>query len=301
MNNYDVIIIGASCAGLTAGIYTGRRALKTLIISKDIGGQAATTFDIENYPGIDKTTGPDLMRAMQKQAEKFGAEIVIAEVTSIEKKENFIVRSTAGEYEATAVILSFGLTHRKLGVPGEKELTGHGVAYCTTCDAPFYKNKVVGVVGSGNAAFETAKYLATICKQVYLFARGAELRADDALSSEVKESGKVEIILNTTVKEIKGTKKVDSVIITTGGEDKELPLDGLFIDVGYALESGFVKDFVKTDERGFIIIDNENKTSVDGVFAAGDVTTVPWKQTVIAAGEGAKAALSVVRWVKSKK
>ncbi|MFH0987800.1 MAG: FAD-dependent oxidoreductase, partial [Parcubacteria group bacterium] len=166
---------------------------------------------------------------------------------------------------------------------------------------PFFKNKVTAVVGSANAAFETAKYLSTICKKVYMFVRSAQLGADPVLSDEVKQSANVEIILNASVKEIKGGKKVESVILSVGSEEKEVALDGLFIDVGYALDTAFIKDFVKTDERGFIVIDNENKTSVDGVFGAGDVTTVPFKQTVIAAGEGAKAALSAVRWIKTLK
>ncbi|MFH0779878.1 MAG: FAD-dependent oxidoreductase [Parcubacteria group bacterium] len=301
MNKYDAIIIGGSCAGLTAGIYTGRRLLKTLIISKDIGGQAAMTFEIENYPGVDKTTGPELMKKMQAQAERFGAEIKIGEATAVEKnKGGFIVKSSVGDFESTAVILAFGLGHKTLSVPGEKELTGRGVAYCATCDAPFFKNKTTGVVGGANSAFETAEYLSSICKKVYIFNRSGELKAEKALVDRVSKAENVEIILNANIEKINGAKKVESVDIDIKGEKKNIALDGLFIDIGWSPNTEFVKDLVKTDESGFIVIDNENKTSVQGIFAAGDVTTVPFKQTVIAAGEGAKAGISAGKWIKKK-
>lgn len=302
MHKYDVIIIGGSCAGLTAAIYTGRRLLKTLIISKDIGGQAVMTFEIENFPGVGSATGPDLINKMQEQAERFGAEIKIGEALSVEKNtDGFIVNTSIGEFESTAVILAFGLSHRELNVPGEKELTGRGVAYCATCDAPFFKNKITGVVGGANSAFETAEYLSSICKKVYVFNRSAELKAEKALVERVSRMPNVEILLETTIDKINGAKKVESVDVNSKGETKNIALDGLFIDIGWSPNTEFVKDLVKTDEQGFIVIDNENKTSVPGIFAAGDVTIVPFKQTVIAAGEGAKAGISAGKWIKQQK
>jgi len=169
---YDVIIVGGASAGLTAAIYSARRALKTLVLSKDVGGQAAYATIIENYPGFESVPGPELMLKFKAQAEKAGAEFKMAEVTKIEKKENiFSVTTSVGEFSAKALILSFGLEHRRLNIPGEKELTGRGVTYCATCDGPLFKNKTVGIVGGGNSAFDAAESLSGICTKVYLFVR----------------------------------------------------------------------------------------------------------------------------------
>ncbi|MEK7159518.1 MAG: FAD-dependent oxidoreductase, partial [Patescibacteria group bacterium] len=299
MKKYDLIIIGGACAGLTAGLYGARRGLKTLILTKDIGGQAGITFEIENYPGTGKVNGYELMMNFKKQAEDAGAEIQIAEVNEIESREGaFVVKSSVGEYEASSLILAFGLEHRKLGVIGEKEFLGKGVTYCATCDGPLYKRKTVAVVGGGNSAFDAAEYLSGLCKKVYLIHRSDKFRADQVLIDVVKNKSNIEVMVNTEIAEIVGKERVEKVIFKNG---QELQLDGVFIEIGYSPKTDFIKDLVKLDEIGQVIIDKEGKTNVPGIFGAGDVTDTVFKQVVISAGEGAKASLSAARYLQSSK
>jgi thioredoxin reductase (NADPH) len=298
MNKYDVIILGGACAGLTAGLYTGRRALKTLILTKDIGGQAAITHEIENYPGTGKINGFDLMTNFRKQAEESGAEIKIGEATALEiKKGKFLVQSSIGEFELASVILAFGLEHRKLGVPGEKEFIGKGVTYCATCDGPLFKGKTVAIVGGGNSAFDAAEYLSGLCKKVYLIHRSDKFRAEQVLIDIVKSKSNVEIITKAEIAEIVGKERVEKAILRNG---EVLKLDGVFIEIGYQPKTDFIKDLVKLDSIGQVIIDKEGKTNVPGIFGAGDVTDTVFKQVIISAGEGAKAALSAARYLQSK-
>jgi len=301
---YDVIIVGGACAGLTAGLYAGRRALKALIITKDIGGQAAITTEIENYPGTGNIGGPVLMNKFKEQAEKAGAEIKFAEVMKIEKNnDGFVVKTTDGDLEALTVILAFGLKHREIGVPGERELTGRGVTYCATCDGPLFKGKTVAVVGGGNSAFDAADYLGEMCENVYLIHHSDQYRAEKPLIEAVQAKVNIEILNFTKVNQVVGEKKLEKVIIENVKDNstKELPLNGLFIEIGYQTQTDFVKELVNLDERGYIITDNQGLTSVPGVFAAGDVTNTPYKQVVISAGEGAKAALSAAKYVQNLK
>ena len=298
MKKYDIIIIGGACAGLTAGLYAARRALKTLILTKDVGGQAAITDEIENYPGVGRINGFELMTNFRKQAEEAGAEIKMAEVNSIESVENrFSVKSSAGEFEATSLILAFGLEHRKLGVTGENEFYGRGVTYCATCDGPLFKGKTVAIVGGGNSAFDAAEYLSGLCKKVYLIHRSDKFRAEQVLIDIVKSKSNVEIITKAEIAEIVGKERVEKAILRNG---EVLKLDGVFIEIGYQPKTDFIKDLVKLDSIGQVIIDKEGKTNVPGIFGAGDVTDTPFKQVVISAGEGAKAALSAARYLQSK-
>jgi len=279
MQKYDVIIIGGACAGLSAALYTARRALKTIVLTRDIGGQAAITTEIENYPGTGSILGPELMNKFKDQAENAGAEIKLTQITSIRKEgDEYIVTDGTDEYQAPALILAFGLTHRVLSVPGEKELTGRGVAYCATCDGPLFKNKIVAVVGGGNSALEAVDYLSDLCQKVYMFVRGDKFRADETeMLEQVQNKANVEIRFNTSITEIVGEKKVEKVKLNDNSELEAL------------------------DERGQIIVDQQGKTLTPGVFAAGDVTNTPFKQAVISAGDGAKAALSASRYVKNLK
>ena len=296
MEKYDVIIIGAACAGLSAGLYAGRRALKTLILSKDIGGQAAITAEIENYPGAGTVAGSVLMLKFKEQAEKVGAKIILDGVTKIEKAGNeFVVFTEKEQYGALSIILAFGLSHRQLNVPGEKELTGRGVAYCATCDGPLFRGKTVAVVGGGNSAFDAADYLGELCEKVYVLVRTDKFRADQVLIDSVKARKNVEIITNVQIKEIVGAKRVEKIILNSGSE---LVLQGVFIEAGYEPQTKFLGDLVQLDDRGQIVVDMEARTSEPGIFAAGDVTNVIFKQAVISAGEGAKAALSAARYVQ---
>jgi len=300
MQKYDVIVVGGACAGLSAALYTSRRALKTIVLTRDIGGQAAITTEIENYPGTGSILGPVLMDKFKEQAENAGAEIKLTQITGIIKEgDEYVVIDGFEQYKASALILAFGLTHRTLGVPGEKELTGRGVAYCATCDGPLFKNKTVAVVGGGNSALEATDYLSDICQKVYMFVRGDNFRADEVdMLEQVKNKANVEIRFNTSITEVVGEKRVEKVKLNDGSE---LELNGVFVEIGYATQTDFLKNLVELDVRGQIIVDQEGKTSAPGIFAAGDVTNVPFKQAVISAGDGAKAALSASRYVKNLK
>lgn len=297
---YDVIIIGGAPAGLTAAIYTCRRALKTLIITKDIGGQAALTAEIENYPGVDLIDGFSLMQKFKKGAENFGAEILTNEAIGIEKEKSlFKVKTKDKEFKTKTVILSFGLVTRELAVPGEEELKNKGVSYCATCDGPLFKDKIVAVVGGGNSALEAAEYLSNICQKIYLIHRRDEFRGESVLVDKVKKMDNIEMVLNSQVKEIKGENAVKSILIEEkSGNRKEINVDGIFIEIGYEAKTGFVKDLVELDEKGQIKVDKDCRTSAKGIFAAGDVTDVNYKQLVISAGQGATAALSAAKYIQ---
>ena len=307
MKKYDVIIIGGACAGLSAALYTARRELKTVVLTKDIGGQLSLTTEVENYPGFLSVKGPELALKFQEQAKNAGAEIKFEEVMEVIKNgESYIVKTKDEEYESAAVILSFGLKQRQLGVAGEKELTGRGVVYCATCDGPLFKGKTVAVVGGGNSAFDAADYLSTLAEKVYLLIRRDVYRAEDVLVDAFKSAENIEIKNFTEIKEIIGNNKVEKVKLINNQtkEESELELDGVFVEIGWESQMQKIKglaDLVKTNERGFIVVDNESKTSTEGIWAAGDVTNTPFKQAVISAGEGAKAAMSVAVYLQRKR
>lgn len=300
-NKYDVVIIGAGVSGLSAGIYTCRRSLKTLIISKDIGGQALIAKGIENYPGIEKSSGADLVQKVLEQAQHFGAEIVLDEVKFIMKKGEgeFLVGTLQGEYWAKAVIIASGKIARDLNVPGEDRFKGSGVSYCATCDAPLYKGKKVLVVGDGNYAYDAAILLSKYASEVHLVTKRKELLGEEETVNLVKEAKNVIIHYDTNVKEVKGTFKVMSVILESVGKNVfELPIDGVFVELGYEIKVEPFKNLVALDERKQIVISSKNETSTQGVFASGDVTNTPFKQFVISASEGAKAALSAYEYIQ---
>lgn len=304
---YDVIIVGAGPAGLTAAIYAGRRTLKTLVISKDLGGQLTLTTKIENYPGIDLTDGVTLAQNLLKQAQKFGAEIVYQEVRTIKKEnEHFFVSTADKNYLTRAVILAFGSTPRSLGIPGEAEFTGKGVSYCATCDAPLFRGKDVIVVGGGNSALDAALLLAKIAHQVYLIHRRDEFRGDEITQEGLKQAKNVKIILDSQVTEVKGNEFVESVLIKKNGEakEKELNVEGVFIEIGYQAKTDWVSNLVELNQNGEIVVDKDCSTTQEGIFACGDVTDTPDKQIVIAAGQGAEATLKAYKYlskIKGKK
>ncbi|HCC23369.1 TPA: thioredoxin reductase [Candidatus Falkowbacteria bacterium] len=304
MDKYDVIIIGGACAGMSAALYTSRRALKTLVVTTTIGGQLALTTEVENYPGILSVTGPELARKLKEQAEKSGAMIKIGQALDVIKAEDgYVIKTSIGDFEAKAVILAFGLKQRQIGVPGEKELTGRGVAYCATCDAPFFKNKKVGVVGGGNSAFDAAEYLSRIASEVHLFVRSDKYRAEQTLVNAVQQAKNIVIHNYTDIKEFIGSNKLEKVMLVNNqsNEKSELALDGVFIEIGWESQTkkiGGVADLVKLDERGYVVVDNQSRTSTPGIYAAGDVTDTPFKQAVISAGEGAKAAMSAAKYLQ---
>jgi len=299
---WDVLIIGAGPAGFTAAIYAARFGLDTLIISKDLGGNMALTDLIENYPGFPEgISGSELTNRMHEQVKKLGVDVVFDEVERVDPTEcayyegpcRFAVRTKNGkEYKAKTIIIAVGAAPRKLHVPGEDEFIGKGVSYCATCDGPLFKGKKVIVVGGGNTALQEALYLKSIGVDVTLVHRRDQFRADKILQDRFKESG-IPAILNTVVTEIKGKDKVEAVKLKNRvtGEETEMPVDGVFIFIGYEPKTDFVKHLGITDEYGYIPVDMHMRTKVKGIFAAGDITNV-FKQIAVAVGQGAIAANS---------
>ncbi|MFH1590190.1 MAG: thioredoxin-disulfide reductase [archaeon] len=304
--SYDVIIIGGGAAGMTAGLYTGRKNLKTLIISMDVGGQTSIPSNIENYPGFEGINGYELMTKFQMQAMKWGAEMITGKVKIAEKNKDgtFKLTLSSGEtYESRALILAFGKTPRSMDIPGEEKFMGRGVSTCTTCDAPLYKDRTVAVIGGGNSALGGAWELSSIAKKTYLIHRRDEFRGDEVEEERVKKTDNVEIILNHVPVEVKGDKFVEGLVIedVNTKKQKTLKVDGVFVEIGFKVDSEFVGKLVKRNELNEVIINNRNETSQPGIFAAGDVSDVQFKQTVISAGDGAKAALQCYHYLTNAK
>lgn len=302
MDKYDVIIVGAGAAGLTAALYATRRRLKTLVLSLDLGGQTATTMNIENYPGVDFSTGPDLMNNFAGQAKKFGAKLELDEVDTIKSRgsEFEVTTQSKKTYLTRSIILAIGKRPRHLDVPGEEEFRNKGVVYCATCDAPLFEGKTVAVVGGGSAAFDAALLLAKISPKVYLIHRRSEFRAEGVLVERVRQESRIELIPDSEIGNIKGSDFVTSIELKTPDGRQELAVEGVFVEIGQVVGSDFIKDLVKLSDAGEVVIDELNQTSTPGVFAAGDATTVPFKQTVISAGEGAKAALAAYNYLQGR-
>ncbi|MCL7394647.1 MAG: FAD-dependent oxidoreductase [Thaumarchaeota archaeon] len=298
---YDIIIVGGGAAGLTAALYATRQGLKTLVVAKDIGGQLTLASQIENYPGIKALAGLELAQSIKEQAEEFGAEFVYDEAIGISQLDNAFRISTkvSGDYDALAVILAFGKTPRSLGVPGEDRLVGRGVSYCAICDAPLFRGKKVAVVGWGEHAFKAVKVLRAYGNKVYIIHRGEAKLTDEELVRE-SESMNVVYMPNSVVLEIKGDTRVRSIVLKNAktGEEGELEVDGVFVEMGYTAKTDWVKGFVQLNENGEIVTDKLGMTSRPGVFAAGDVTDILYKQAVIAAAQGAIAALSAYNYIQ---
>lgn len=303
---YDVIIIGSGPAGLTAGIYTTRDRLKTLIIAgAQWGGQLQLTTLVENFPGFpDGIQGPDLMSAMRKQTEGFGAEIIDSNFSSADfSKSPFKITAGGKKYMGRSIIIATGTNNQWLGVPGEKEKIGHGVAACAPCDAPFFKNKNVIVVGGGNAAMEEALVLANFAKEVNIvYRQEAFKRASQMILEKIKSNPKIKTIYNAEIMEVLGENKVEKVKLKNTKTNKvsEMPIDGIFIAIRRAPNSESFKGIEK-DEEGYIKANGFIKTNVAGVFVAGDVHNRYYQQAIVAAGFGAMAALEVKRWLDSLK
>ena len=303
MEKYDIIIIGAGPGGLTAGIYAGRQGTKNLIIDRDLaGGIGREVPEMENYPGFDNISGLELIEKMKAQATKNTELHEMEEVTEIIKTDDdyrFTVKTNKDEYLAKTIILATGSSHRHLDAKGEEEFTGKGVSYCATCDGFFFKGRDIIMVGGGNSALQEAIYLNNLGANVTLIHRRDEFRAQQHLQDMIKEEG-INVIYNAVVEEIKGEMLVESVILkdTQTGELSELPVNGIFISVGYIPHTELAKQLgVNLDESGHIIIDKEQKTNVDYVYAIGDVC-IGLKQWVVACGEGAVAATTAYHDLK---
>ena len=292
---YDVIIIGSGPAGMTAAIYSARKGLKTLVLSKDVGGQLNISAELENYLGYSYIDAPSLITHFEDHVERFditrvvGEEVVNLEVTD---KIKVVATQAGNRYQGRTVIIAAGKYPRPLGVVGEQRLLGKGVAYCATCDAPFYKDKVVAVVGGGNSALEAAGELQRWATHVYLIVRST-YTADDILVDRVTRMDHVEVLLGYETLEILGEQHVSGIRVQSRADSSErtLDIDGVFVEIGLLPNTAFAMDVLALNDQGEIVVDCQTNTGVPGVFAAGDATNVRDKQVIIAAGEGAKAAL----------
>lgn len=301
---YDVVIIGGGPAALTAGIYSARKKLNALLLAQKIGGeQVLNIWTLENYPGIKSISGRDFMAVLQKQAQSFNLPIQEGEeaLELLKKNNNFLITTKRGQYEARAIVIASGKTPRHLGISGEKEFEGKGVSFCSICDAPLFGGKEVAVIGGGNAGLDSALDLAKYATKIYVLEFGPKIIGDEDTQEKLKKTEKVDFFVNAAVKEIKGEKFVTGLVYEdrATGQQKELKVRGVFVHIGSVTSAEFAKGLVELNSAGEIVIDHKtNQTSVEGVFAAGDVTDIPWKQIVIAAGEGAKAALSAYQYLQ---
>ncbi len=300
---YDVVIIGAGPAGMTAAVYTSRANLSTVMIERGIpGGQMANTEEIENYPGYESILGPDLSNKMLEHAKKFGTEYAYGDVQKIEDGTPYKTIIAGGkEYKAKAIIVATGAEHRLLGVPGEKELSGRGVSYCAVCDGAFFKNKELVVVGGGDSAVEEAVFLTKYASKVTIIHRRDQLRAQKILQDRAFKNEKMEFIWDTTVEEIVGENRVEGVRIKNKktGEESTYECQGVFIYVGMDPLSSAVDGLGITNEEGYILTNENMETKVPGIFAAGDVREKTLRQVVTATGDGSIAAMAAQHYIES--
>lgn len=304
-NIYDLAILGAGPAGICAAIYATRAKLNTIWLDKKFvqGGQIVDTYEVDNYPGLPGITGLDLGEAMAGHAKKLGMKPQREPVRSIEAEQGIkVIRTKKNEYRARAVIIACGATHRHLGIPGEEELSGMGVSYCATCDAAFFQDRTVVVVGGGNVAVEDAILLSRTCKKVYLVHRRDELRAEKILQESLFACKNMELIWDSIPLSIEGTDKVEALKIQNKKTQEEsfIETDGVFIAVGIVPGTEKFKDLVKLDEAGYIVAGEDGITSEPGIFAAGDIRTKNLRQVVTAVADGANAVASAQRYLLDK-
>ncbi|MFC1478154.1 FAD-dependent oxidoreductase [Candidatus Margulisiibacteriota bacterium] len=298
---YDIIIIGAGPAGITAAVYAARQKRNVLILTENIGGQAATSGDIENYTGFQFIPGIELAQIFEEHVRKYtGDTVTIKEqepAQEIKKPDDYFQVTTLKEtYQTKTVIIASGKKSRELGVPGEKEFKNKGVTYCATCDGPVFTGKDVAVIGGGNSALDAALQLINIANKIYLININDNLMGDQIMIDKINEAPGVQVMNNTETKEIKGEIFVNSIVVDQAGQEQTIDLQGIFVEAGLIPNSSLGID-VKKNKMGEIIVSSTNCTSIPGVFAAGDVTDVPAKQIIVAAGDGAKACLSAIKYL----
>jgi thioredoxin reductase (NADPH) len=302
-SDYDLIVIGAGAAGLSAAQYGARANLKTLLVEEmAAGGQALLIDALENYPGVmGPVSGYDLSETMRKQAEAFGAAFLTATVSSLRKEGKlFKLESSEGPLSSSTVILATGAKHRHVGAPGEEEFGGRGVSYCATCDGPFFKGKRMLVVGGGDAACDESAFLAKLSDKIVVAHRKDRFRAQRALAERTLRNPNIDVRFNTVVKQIKGSKKVESVVLEKADGTYEEPFDAVFVFVGSIPQSALAADAEK-DEAGYVVTDDRMEASVPGLFAAGDVRACSFRQLVTAASDGAIAAHSASQYIDDLK
>jgi len=298
---YEVIMVGAGPAGITAAIYAARKKMDLVVLATSIGGQVVLTSEIENYTGFQYISGEELSAKFREHLEKFRFELIMEEAQKVEREgDSFRVKTDNDTYLGKTVIIATGRTPRELKVPGEAEFKNRGVTYCATCDAPFFEGLDVAVVGGGNSGLEAVVQLTKIAKSIRLIEVGPQLKADPVLVERVGASGKVEILTRTRIIEIVGDRAVTGIRAQRDGKEMLLPVQGVFVEIGSSPNSGMV-DFVEKNSWGEIVVNCRCETSVPGLFAAGDVTDVPEKQIVVAAGEGCKAALSAFKYLSQRR
>jgi thioredoxin reductase (NADPH) len=306
MSKEKVVIIGSGPAGLTAALYTARANLSPVVIAgPQFGGQVALTHEIENYPGFLGGSGPDLIEVMKQQAEKFGARIDMDVALSVDLANGapFTVKTGNGQYEADALIVTSGASPRLLNIPGEQELTGRGVSYCGTCDGFFFRGKKIVVVGGGDSAIKEALFLTKFASHIDIIHRRDSLRAEATLQERAFANEKINFVWNTVVEEIKGSNgKVESVRLrnVVTGETRDYPTEGVFIFIGHDPNNGLFQGKLTMDEHGYLITDNMMRTSVEGVFAGGEIQDPLWKQVATSVGQGCAAAMAAEQWLAAR-
>ncbi len=294
---FDLIIIGAGPAGITASIYAARKSMNLLVLSKDIGGQTSLSGDIENYTGYQFITGPELTKRFKDHIDTYEIKVNEGEgILSLKKDTDIIsIKTDKGQYRAKTVIVASGKMPRELGVKGEKEFKGKGIAYCATCDGPLFAGRIVAVIGGGNSALDAAIGLERIARKIYIINIEKELTADAIMREAVLKSGKITVLNESRVVSVKGEKFVQAIEIEKNNSKKDIAVEGVFVEIGLTPNSGFAEG-VDKNNLNEIMVNCACETNIPGVFAAGDVTNVPEKQIIVAAGEGAKAALSAFRY-----
>lgn len=301
-HHYDVIIIGSGPAGYTAGIYTSRARLNALIITGSLpGGQLMTTSEVENYPGFPNGIfGPELMMNMRQQAERFGTTVIDDEAIRVDFKNTpFKITTGNGIFESEAVLICTGASPRKLGIRGEQVFAGRGVSYCATCDGPFFKGEDIVVVGGGDTALEEATFLTKFGRSVKIVHRRDSLRASKILQNKAFENPKIEFLWNQVVSDIRGNKKIASVVVRDvyNGKEQKITAGALFVAIGHDPNTSIFRGQLELDDKGYILLKNNTATSVEGVFAAGDVHDHRYRQAITAGGFGCMAALDAEKWL----
>jgi len=301
---YDIIIIGAGPAGITAAVYAARQKLNVLILTGNVGGQAAWSGDIENYTGFRFISGIELAQVFEEHVQKYTEETVTIksdeEAQSITQEGAFFsVKTRQAVYSSKTVIVASGKRSRELGVPGEAAFKNKGVTYCATCDGPVFTGKDVAVIGGGNSALDATLQLLNIAKTITVINNATALGGEAIMREKVEQAPHVEILNQTEVKQIEGEVFVKRLVVNQKGQDRKIELQGIFVEIGLAPNSDFGIALQK-NKNSEIMVDNRNRTNIPGIFAAGDVTDVPEKQIVVAAGEGAKACLSAIRYLQTR-
>lgn len=303
---YDLIIIGAGPAGMTAAIYAARRKIKFLILSMDIGGQMGWSSDVDNYPGLPDLAGVELVKKFNEHMKEYDIKIKQEEAKNIEKKGKIvIVKTNKNAYKSKAIIVASGKSPRKLSVPGEEKYLGKGVSYCAVCDAPLQENKIVAVIGSGNSGLDASLFLSKYAKKIHIFDVLPKIVGEPYLRDKVLKNKKISFIGNAKITEILGNSFVNGLKYEQNGKQKKLKVESVFIEIGLINKSDFIN--VRKNRWGELMIfrstisNEENFTNIPGIFAAGDCTDIPAKQIIVAAGEGAKAALAAFSYIDKQK